>query len=102
MLFLTHIPRPPLNNFVELFWFYDGYPARSHKKERLMPDGSVELVINLKENEARIYDREDLGKCERLPGAILAGPHSTVSSADNHIQVLAIAGDMARAIYVKE
>lgn len=76
MLFLTHIPRPPLNNFVELFWFYDGYPARSHKKERLMPDGSVELVINLKENEARIYDRENLARCERLPGAILAGPHS--------------------------
>jgi len=76
MLFLTHIPRPPLNSFVELFWFYDGYPARSHKKERLMPDGSVELVINLKENEARIYDRDDLARCERLPGAILAGPHS--------------------------
>lgn len=76
MLFLTHIPQPPLNNFVELFWFYDGYPARSHKKERLMPDGSVELVINLKENEARIYDRDDLARCERLPGAILAGPHS--------------------------
>src|SRR5579859_6721158 len=77
MLFLTHIPQPPLNNFVELFWFYDGYPAGSHKKERLMPDGSVELVINLKENEARIYDRDNLARCQRLPGAILAGPHSS-------------------------
>jgi AraC-like DNA-binding protein len=76
MLFLTHIPQPPLNNFVGLFWFYDGYFPGSHSKERLMPDGSVELVINLKENEARIYDRDDLARCERLPGAILAGPHS--------------------------
>ena len=76
MLFLTHIPRPPLNNFVDLFWLYDGYSPGPHSKERLMPDGSVELVINLKEDEARIYDREDLARCERLPGAILAGPHS--------------------------
>ena len=49
----THIPQPPLNNFVDLFWFYDGYsPRTSTAKERLMPDGSVELVINLKQDEA--------------------------------------------------
>jgi AraC-like DNA-binding protein len=76
MQFFTHIPQRPLSNFVELFWFYDGYFAGSHTKERLMPDGSIELVINLKENEARIYDREKLDQCERLPGAILCGPHS--------------------------
>jgi AraC-like DNA-binding protein len=77
MQYLTHIPKPPLSSFVELFWFYDGFPARSHKKERLMPDGSVELVINLKDDEARIYDREDLDKYDRLPGALLCGPHSS-------------------------
>ena len=76
MLFLTHIPQPPLNNFVELFWFYDGYFAGSHSKERLMPNGSIELVINLKEDEARIYDRENLNKCTRFPGALFCGPHS--------------------------
>jgi AraC-like DNA-binding protein len=76
MLYLTHIPGPPLNEFIELLWFYDGFPARAHKKERLMPDGSVELVINLKQDEARIYDRDDLEKCERMPGTLLCGPHS--------------------------
>ncbi|MGZ4889401.1 MAG: DUF6597 domain-containing transcriptional factor [Candidatus Angelobacter sp.] len=77
MQYATHIPQPPLSRFVELFWFYDGYSAGSHKKERLMPDGSIELVINLKEDEARIYDRENLDKCERLPGTLLCGPHSS-------------------------
>jgi AraC-like DNA-binding protein len=76
MLYLTHIPGPPLNNFVELFWFYVGFPKRPHKKERLMPDGSVELVINLNEDESRIYDREHLDKCDRLPGTLVCGPHS--------------------------
>jgi AraC-like DNA-binding protein len=70
-------PLPPLSNFVELFWFYDGYPPGPHKKERLMPDGSIELVINLKQDEARIYDRENLDKYARLPGAVLCGPHSS-------------------------
>lgn len=77
MQFFTHIPQPPLSGFVELFWFYDGYFPGSHKKERLLPDGSVELVINLKEDEARIYDRENLDKYTRLPGALLCGPHSS-------------------------
>jgi AraC-like DNA-binding protein len=77
MLYLTHIPGPPLNSFVDLFWFYDGFPARTHKKERLMPDGSVELVINLNEDETRIYDRENMDKCDRLPGTVLCGPHSS-------------------------
>jgi AraC-like DNA-binding protein len=76
MLYLTHVPKPPLSDFVELLWFYDGFPARAHKKERLMPDGSVELVINLREDEARIYDWGKLDKCTRLPGAVLCGPHS--------------------------
>ncbi|MGH9634152.1 MAG: DUF6597 domain-containing transcriptional factor [Candidatus Angelobacter sp.] len=77
MQFFTHIPPPPLSNFVEILWFYDGYFAGSHNKERLMPDGSIELVINLKEDEARIYDRENLDKCERLPGALVCGPRSS-------------------------
>ena len=87
MQFFTHIPQPPLSRFVDLFWFYDGYSPGPHKKERLMPDGSVELVINLKENEARIYDRDNLARCERLPGAILAGPHSRFFVIDTAQQV---------------
>lgn len=76
MLYLTHLPRPPLSEFVELFWFYDGCSNRLHSKERLMPDGSVELVINLREDETRIYDRKLLDQCDRLPGTVLCGPHS--------------------------
>jgi AraC-like DNA-binding protein len=86
MLFLTHIPKPPLSNFVDLFWLYDGYSPGPHRKERLMPDGSVELVINLKENEARIYDRENLDQCIRFPGAVLCGPHSNFFVIDTEQQ----------------
>jgi len=90
MLFLTHTPRPPLSNFVELFWFYDGYSPGSHSKERLMPDGSVELVINLNEDEARIYDPHNLDKYQGLPGALLCGPHSSFFVIDTAQQASVI------------
>jgi AraC-like DNA-binding protein len=64
-----------LAGFVDLLWFYEG-PARPHKMERLLPDGSVELVINLADDEVRVYDRLDQRRYERLPGAVLIGPHS--------------------------
>ena len=90
MQFFTHIPQPPLSSFVDLFWFYDGYSPGPHKKERLMPDGSVELVINLKKDEARIYDREKLDKYQRLPGALLCGPHSSFFVIDTSQQASVI------------
>ena len=90
MQFFTHIPQPPLSKFVDLFWFYDGYSPGPHKKERLMPDGSIELVINLNQDEARIYDRENLQKCERLPGALVCGPHSSFFVIDTAQQASVI------------
>jgi AraC-like DNA-binding protein len=86
----THFPHPPLNKFVDLLWFYDGYSPGPHSKERLMPDGSIELVINLKQNEARIYDREKLDQYTRLPGALLCGPHSSFFVIDTAQQASVI------------
>jgi AraC-like DNA-binding protein len=86
----THIPQPPLSKFVDLFWFYDGYSPGPHSKERLMPDGSIELVINLKQDESRIYDRENLDKYARLPGALLCGPHSSFFVIDTAQQASVI------------
>jgi AraC-like DNA-binding protein len=90
MLSVTHIPQPPLSKFVDLFWFYDGYSPGPHRKERLMPDGSIELVINLKQDEARIYDRENLDQYKRLPGALLCGPHSSFFVIDTAQQASVI------------
>ncbi len=44
MIYRTYIPQPPLSDCVERFWFYDGY-APPHAKERLLPSGTMELVI---------------------------------------------------------
>ena len=75
MLFLHRKPSPPLSDFVDVLWLYEGYEV-SHEKERLMPDGSVELVINLAEDRIRNYDPHNPDKFETIPGCVVSGPRS--------------------------
>jgi len=58
-----------------MLWYGAG-AAGPHSRERLLPDGSMELVINLSEDEVRVYDRLDHRKFEKLRGAAIVGPHS--------------------------
>jgi len=75
MLYLSHKPLPPLSDFVDVLWLYEGYDV-PHEKERLLPDGSVELVINLAEDRIRVYDPHDPEKSYTIPGCVVSGPRS--------------------------
>jgi AraC-like DNA-binding protein len=75
MLNLTHIPAPPLSEFVRLLWLYEGY-TQPHAKERALPTGEMQIVINLEEDRSCIYDREDLDRCQMFSGSLVAGAHS--------------------------
>lgn len=85
VLFLTYIPKPPLSQFVELFWFYEGY-TQPHAKERIMPDGSMQVVVNLLEDEIKTYHPNDPDRFDRFSGAILAGPRSRFGVIDTASQ----------------
>jgi AraC-like DNA-binding protein len=47
MLHRFHSPPPPLSDFVALLWSYEAY-ILPHARERLLPTGTVELVIDLR------------------------------------------------------
>ncbi len=70
----SYVPGPPLSAFVEDFWLYEDYRPR-HLRERILPSGTIELVINLRDDELRIYDRVRPGACERFPGAVVSGTY---------------------------
>jgi hypothetical protein len=74
MLFRSYAPTPPLADFVQDFWLYDDYRPR-HLRERILPSGAIELVINLRDNELRIYDRARPDVCERFSGAVVSGTY---------------------------
>jgi len=60
MSFVTYIPRPPLSKFVDMFWLYRR-DASTHAKERLLPTGTMELVMSLADDSS---------------GATVCGAHS--------------------------
>lgn len=59
MLLHLHRPTPPLDRFVELVTYYAGFQP-DHSKERLLPDGAVEIIVDLTEAPKRTFDREHL------------------------------------------
>jgi AraC-like DNA-binding protein len=83
-------PAPPLNDFVEALWTFDGF-TQPHAKERIMPDGALALVVNLNEDRTRIYDRRDFNRCQTLNGCIVAGAQSEFFVIDTAEQ-LTVAG----------
>jgi AraC-like DNA-binding protein len=75
MIFLKRKPLSPLSHFVDVFWLYEGYNV-PHEKERLLPDGTVELVVNLREYRIRIYDSLNPNRYRTIPGCVVSGPRS--------------------------
>jgi AraC-like DNA-binding protein len=54
MAIYRHSPAPPLDQYVELFWYYvDLFP--DHDREHVLPDGTFELIINLQETPRKLF-----------------------------------------------
>jgi AraC-like DNA-binding protein len=75
MLIYHYKPGPPLDRFVDVIWVSESGPT-PHPRERLLPDGSVELVFSLQEEAFPIYSREGLDRCEVFRWNVVCGPHS--------------------------
>ncbi len=84
-LYCTRRPGPPLDRFVERLWYWECEPL-AHMKDRMMPDGSCGLVINLYEDETRSYSGAADDVVERYPGAVLCGTYSRYFVIDTHEQ----------------
>ncbi len=86
MQLLRYRPRPPLADFVDQLWLSQG-AAPAHQMERLLPDSTVELVINLHQDLIHLYDRDDYHRCGSAPGCIVSGPRSQYFVIDTRDQM---------------
>jgi hypothetical protein len=50
--------------------------------ERVLPTGAMSLIVNLYEDRTRVYDREDVSKCQTLCGSIVCGAYSEFAVID--------------------
>jgi AraC-like DNA-binding protein len=73
-VFRLHKPPPPLSDHVDTFWMYEGSETGT-ETERILPTGTLELVINLRENELSFFEGEHSKKISRFSGAIISGAH---------------------------
>lgn len=90
MHFYHRRPSPALAHLVELFWTWEAVEM-PHGMERLLPNGAISLIINLREDETRSYVGDDLAICRRQPGAVMVGAHSRYMVIDTREQ-LSVAG----------
>ena len=89
MLYLSYRPGPPLNEFVDNFWLIQG--GQMPRLEKILPCGSIELVVNLKHDEIHIHDPEQPERYRRFSGAVFSGTYSR-SFVCNALQHEAIMG----------
>jgi hypothetical protein len=117
MLFIQRRPLPPLDRWIECLWLCRSEP-RPRALERVLPSGGSQLILNLAEDETRIYrtrpaeagSRTQLGRvasgfsrkaasgliCERSPGSVLTGMSTRFHLIDTDEQAYA-AGVVFRA-----
>jgi AraC-like DNA-binding protein len=75
VIFRSRVPSGALKDFVHDYWLYEDYTPSFHFKERILPSGTIELVINLQDDELRIYDAARIDSCKRFSGALVSGTY---------------------------
>jgi AraC-like DNA-binding protein len=68
----TYRPAPPLADFVAYMWTLRDLAVHAH--ERIVPSGTLELVVNLNEDALRIYDPRS-GVWREYSGAVVSGAY---------------------------
>jgi AraC-like DNA-binding protein len=80
MRYSSHVPAPPLGKFIHNFWHFADAP--SHPRQRILPSGTNELVINLREDEVRINDSKQPEGYQTFPGIVVSGAYAGAFDID--------------------
>ena len=90
MQYLSYRPGPPLNEFIDHFWLIDG--GQAPRLEKILPSGTIELVVNLKHNEIHIHDAAQRERYRTFDGAVISGTYSRafVCNALQHEAMLGV------------
>jgi AraC-like DNA-binding protein len=73
MDFSSRKPLPALAGSISYYWSLSDAPQ--HEREHIVPSGTLEVVINLHEDEIRIHDPADPRRYTRYSGAVVSGAY---------------------------
>ncbi|MBA3545110.1 MAG: AraC family transcriptional regulator, partial [Nannocystis sp.] len=83
-------PSPALAPFVASLWHYEDAGELAHTRERILPSGTMQLLVNLHEDELRTYHGDGFGLVRRTRGATIAGvtgQHFVIDTAEQRALV---------------
>ena len=85
------VPGAPLDRYVEALWDWDMPPA-GHRHERILPVPGAQLIVNLHEDETRVYADDSTRCCTRAAGAVIGGPfrRSWIIDTAEQIRVMGV------------
>lgn len=90
MVYKSHIPGAPLGHFVEGITFYEGLHS-PNRTERFLPNGGIELVIDLTPDPKYTYDETgtlELQKCTRAWVSGIRTGFITITAGDGGSMML--------------
>src|SRR5215831_989437 len=85
MNYSSRVPPPPLDAFVASIWVCRD-EVRPHALERVLPTGAAQVIINLKEDQTRLYDPASPHWHVSTAGTILTGAQSRFQIIDTSEQ----------------
>ncbi|GLQ94036.1 DUF6597 domain-containing transcriptional factor [Dyella acidisoli] len=91
MGFLRIVPAPPLASVIEAIWDWD-MPSEAFRYERILPGPGAGLIINLLEDETRVYQDDETRHCLRASGSVIGGPyrHSWIIDTAEQVRVMGV------------
>ncbi|CAM5248482.1 DUF6597 domain-containing transcriptional factor [Rhodanobacter lindaniclasticus] len=91
MGFQSYLPGPPLDTLVAKVWDWD-MPPTTHRLERVLPQPGAQLIINLHEDETRVYTDDAARRCIRSSACVLGGPtlRSEIIDTAEQIRVMGV------------
>ncbi|NJL61240.1 MAG: helix-turn-helix domain-containing protein [Methylacidiphilales bacterium] len=85
-IYHSYVPRSPLSQFVKFLWSSEGDRLPT-SQVKLLPIGSMELVINLDSDTIPLFDRTSRERCGSTSSMRLCGIQSQSLIIDNHSQI---------------
>lgn len=75
MTLQTYIPSAPLDDYVQMLWYWEGYHP-PHPRERILPGGMMELTINLTDEPFLLYKTRHDQRPQSIYGPMATGARS--------------------------
>ena len=76
-----HTPGPPLDRYVDFFWYYVDF-LPDHDREHVLPDATFELIINLQETPRKLFHHAGANSWDAFKRGWISGAHSRFLTID--------------------